>query len=177
MAIISQGLVHLYVGDGKGKTTAAVGLAVRAKGAQKRVLIAQFLKGKVSSELGPLERLGIDVIRTEEILKFVFQMTAQELADAGKSCNACLDKVERALFEGRYDLVVLDEVVDAVNTRLIREKRLLDVVNGRGGNVELVMTGRDPSDAIVQAADYITVMTARRHPYQRGVPSRKGIEY
>ncbi|MEG1774567.1 MAG: cob(I)yrinic acid a,c-diamide adenosyltransferase, partial [Oscillospiraceae bacterium] len=140
MANIIPGMVHLYVGDGKGKTTAAIGLAVRAQGAGRRVLIAQFLKGQDSSEREPLRRLGIDLIRTEELKKFVSQMDDAERAEAKVVCNRCLDTVSEMLLAGRYDFVVLDEVVDAVNCGLIDSARLLTVLATRGEGVELVMT-------------------------------------
>ncbi len=171
------GLVHLYVGDGKGKTTAAIGLSVRARGAGRRVLVAQFLKGRFSSEREPLKKLGIDLIRTEELKKFTFQMNQEELAQAKEICNACLDQVALALKEKKYDLVVLDEVVDAVNCGLIELPRLLQVIQSRDADVELVMTGRNPKDEIVEIADYLTKMTAEKHPYQKGIQSREGIEF
>lgn len=177
MTEINKGLVHLYVGDGKGKTTAAIGLAVRALGAGKKVLLLQFLKGQQSSELEPLRRLGIVIERTEEIKKFVFQMNEQELAQAAKSCKACMDALRAALGEGGYDVIVLDEVVDAVNCKLVETEELVGLIASRCAGVEIVMTGRNPNDQIIEIADYLTVMTALKHPYQQGVQSRKGIEY
>lgn len=174
---MSTGLVHLYVGDGKGKTTAAMGLAVRALGAGRKVLVVQFLKGQPTSELEPLRRLGVEIVRTEDITKFVFQMDETERAAARTSCVHCLDAAAAALAAGECQLLVLDEVVDAVNCGLISSERLLEVVARREPDVEVVLTGRNPGDDIVEAADYLTVMTALKHPYQRGVMSRKGIEY
>lgn len=177
MANRQEGLIHLYVGDGKGKTTAAMGLAVRAKGAGKRVLVAQFLKGQPTSELGPLKSLGIDVIRTEEMKKFVFQMDEEELAAARQNCRTVLGRVREAIEGGEYDLFVLDEVVDAVNVKLVDSKELLSILSGRAKDAEVVMTGRNPGEDLVEAADYLTMMTALKHPYQRGIQSRKGIEF
>ena len=173
----TTGLLHLYVGDGKGKTTAAVGLSVRAKGAGKKVLIAQFLKGRPTAELKPLSELGIEVLRTKELTKFTFQMDREELAQAKRSCSELLDLVAESLKQNSYDLVVLDEVVDAVNADLLDSRRLLEVASSRGLDVEMVMTGRNPKPEISDAADYITAMTAVKHPYQRGVASRLGIEF
>ena len=173
----TTGLLHLYAGDGKGKTTAAVGLSVRAVGAGKRVLIAQFLKGRPTAELKPLSSLGIEVFRTKELTKFTFQMNQEELAQAKQSCEELLDFVAKALTQNKYDLVVLDEVVDAVNAGLLDSRRLLEVIASRGEDVEMVMTGRNPKPEISEAADYITAMTAVKHPYQRGVASRLGIEF
>ncbi|MEG2174198.1 MAG: cob(I)yrinic acid a,c-diamide adenosyltransferase [Oscillospiraceae bacterium] len=177
MSNMNTGLVHLYVGDGKGKTTAAMGLALRALGSGKRVLIAQFLKGSPTGELEPLNRLGVAVIRTKDVKKFVFQMDEGERALTKKACEDCLAAVERGLAAGSYDLIVLDEVVDAVNCAMLTSEHLLQVIASRGASVEIVMTGRNPNDDITAVADYLTVMTALKHPYQRGIQSRKGIEY
>ena len=172
-----EGLVHLYVGDGKGKTTAAMGLAVRALGAGKRVLVVQFLKGQDTSELAPLRQLGIVVERTEAIKKFTFQMDDQELAAARADCLKCLELVKTVFDNHRYDLVVLDEVVDAVNADMFSGQQLVELIDSRPDGIEVVLTGRNPKDPIVELADYVTVMTALKHPYQRGVGSRRGIEY
>ncbi len=171
------GLVHLYVGDGKGKTTAAIGLAVRAKGAGRKVLIAQFLKGRDTSEIAPLKAIGIKIIRTEEMKKFVFQMNDEELKAASADCESCLSAVETALAGGEYDLIVMDEAVDAVNLRLINTDRLLALIKGRGENVELVLTGRNPDPRLIEVSDYYTEMRAIKHPYKNGVLSRLGVEY
>lgn len=171
------GLVHLYVGDGKGKTTAAMGLAMRALGAGRKVLIVQFLKGRHTSELSVLNRLGIKVVRTEGIVKFTNQMNQAEKLEAAASCKSCLDCAREALASSEYGLVVLDEVVDAVNSELLDITMLLETISSRVSDTEVVMTGRNPKDPIIEVADYLTVMTALKHPYQRGVASRMGIEY
>ncbi len=172
-----SGLVHLYVGDGKGKTTAALGLAVRALGAGKRVLMVQFLKGQQTSELKPLDKLGINVVRMESADKFVFQMNDEEKAAVAVECRKCLDIVKTAFADEIYDLVVLDEVVDAVNLKLISSDELVDIVKSRSSSTEVVLTGRNPDDNIVAVADYLTIMTALKHPYRHGVAGRVGIEY
>jgi cob(I)alamin adenosyltransferase len=173
----TSGLIHLYVGNGKGKTTAAVGLAVRAAGAGRRVLIAQFLKGRDTAELEPLKQLGIKIIRTEQTKKFVFQMNETERAAAAEDCERCLAHVESGLRAGAYDLIVMDEVVDAVNVGLVDVRRLILLLKTRGETVEMVLTGRNPDPGLEELADYYTEMRAVRHPYDRGVQSRRGIEY
>ena len=177
MEEIIEGLVHLYVGDGKGKTTAAMGLAMRALGAGKKVLVVQFLKGRETSELTILKRLGIEVIRTHEVKKFTNQMNEEELKIARDNCTSCINSAKDALASGDYGLIVLDEVVDAVNTKLVDSNVLIDALSNRATTTEVVMTGRNPGDEIIDAADYLTIMTALKHPYRRGVASRKGIEY
>lgn len=170
------GMVHLYTGDGKGKTTAAAGLAVRALGAGRDVIFCQFLKGRHTCELDGLEKLGAKIIRAECGAKFIFEMNESEREELKRNHIICFDKIFlRAMdFDG---VLVLDEVVGAVNAGLIEEKRLLGLINGRSSGLELVLTGRDPSDALIGAADYHTDFVMRKHPYNDGIPARRGIEY
>ena len=161
-----RGLVHLYVGDGKGKSTAAAGLALRALGGGKKVYFCQFLKGGTSGELAPLARLGAVVDIQARVERFTFQMTDEELA-------ACA----QALAGGAYDLVVLDEGVDAANKGMIPWEDLLQAVENRAPRVEVVLTGRKPDPRLEALADYYTQMVCQKHPYQEGIPARKGIEY
>lgn len=177
MVYAQPGLVHLYVGDGKGKTTAAMGLAIRALGAERKVLVTQFLKGRGTAELSVLGRLGIEVVRTPEVKKFTNQMDDAEREEAKQSCEACLARAAEALQSGEYGLVVMDEVVDAVNVGFIDVARLIEVISNRHSETEVVLTGRNPKEEIVDAADYLTVMSALKHPYQKGIVARKGIEY
>lgn len=172
-----HGLVHLYTGDGKGKTTAAVGLAVRALGAGKSVMFCQFLKGRESGELSGLETLGARLLRAECGEKFVFQMDEREREKLAHNHRLCFDEVKRRVFGGEADVVLLDEIIDAVNEGLVPEKDLLELVGGRPAKVELVLTGRNPGGNIVAAADYHTDFVCVKHPYQNGVRARKGIEY
>ena len=138
------GLTHIYCGDGKGKTTAALGLAVRCAGSGRRVLLLQFFKDGKSSEFAALARVpGVTVIPQT----------------------------------GDFDLLVLDEAMSALSTGMIGEARLLELLAGRKAELEVVMTGRDPSRALLDAADYVTEMRLVKHPFQRGVPAREGIEY
>lgn len=177
MSLVESGLIHLYVGDGKGKTTAALGLAMRAIGAGQKVFIAQFLKGRETSELPVLHTLGIVVMRTEDIKVFTKNMNDEEKIAAKISCEELLEKVKKAISSEDYGLVVLDEIVDAINAGFLDTDIVLDIISKRKPHTEIVMTGRNPKDKIVEAADYLTVMTALKHPYQRGVPGRRGIEY
>lgn len=173
----TTGLVHYYYGDGKGKTTASLGLALRAAGAGKKVLVTQFLKGSPYSEISSLKKLGIEVRQTEAVKKFVFQMNGEEKADAAANCGDVLSFAAAVASGGDYDLIVLDEVTDAVSVGLIEEKSLIDLIEGRRENTELVLTGHIPNEEVVKRADYVTEMVKRRHPYDRGVMARKGIEF
>jgi len=171
------GYVHLYVGDGKGKTTAAAGLAARALGSGKKVLFCQFLKARPTSEITSLSRLGAEILRAEHIGKFTFQMTPEELSQAGLRHKDCLREAGARIAGGDVDLLVLDESVDAVNAGLFSAEALLDVVRGRPSHVEVVLTGRNPDALLCEAADYHTDFLCRKHPFQKGVSAREGIEY
>lgn len=171
-------MVHIYCGDGKGKTTAAMGLALRAAGRGKRVLIAQFLKGADTGERLALARLPeVELLAVPEWVTFSFRMTEQERREAaGRFLDLCARCRER-LASGQAELVVLDEACAAVNTGLLPLEELLTLMDGAPEGAELVLTGRDPAPELLERADYITEMRCIQHPYQRGVAARPGIEY
>lgn len=172
-----QGLIHLYCGDGKGKTTAAVGLSVRAAGAGKRVLFAQFLKDGSSSELNVLRALqNVEVACCTQNFGFFKTMDGQTKAAAQKAYSALLEDVMRKSADG-VDLFVLDEAVAACNHGLIEEATLIDFLRRRPETLEVVLTGRDPSQHLLDAADYVTEMRKRKHPFDRGIAARRGVEF
>lgn len=170
---MEQGLVHLYAGDGKGKTTAAMGLALRALGNKKRVTVVQFLKGMPSGEADLLHQLGATVYRAENITKFVFQMTEQEKIEAKAAYTQLLQQAACQ----PTDLLVLDEACAACALEMVDVQMLKDVVQKRPEGLELVLTGRDPAQWMIEAADYYTEMCCRKHPYEKGIAARKGIEF
>ena len=172
-----RGLVHIYCGDGKGKTTAAAGLALRAAGAGKKVLFVQFFKDGSSSEIGILRGLqDVQVRVVPENFGFVWTMSDEELARAKEAYTGLLLNAEKEAADG-FGLLVLDEVISAVNCGIVPEKELLDFIVCRPEGLEIVLTGRDPSAALSDAADYITEMRKIRHPFDEGVNGRKGIEF
>lgn len=172
-----KGLVHLYCGDGKGKTTAAVGLAVRAAGCGMRVLLIQFLKGMPTGELESLAKLErVTVVRGKASEKFTFQMDARELQQTyDLNCKNLLTAMEKVR-AGECELLVLDEICGALATELVDEDLLKSLIKRCKGQVELVVTGRNPPAWLWEQADYITEMCARRHPYEKGIAARRGIE-
>lgn len=170
---MDKGLVHLYCGDGKGKTTAAMGLALRALGQGMQVVVVQFLKNGTSGELGPLRTLGATVYSGKPGAKFTFQMNAEEKAQATKENNARLAEA----LQQPCDLLILDEICAARNSGMLDEALAKQAVLERPQHREVVLTGRNPEAWMVEAADYITEMQPRRHPYEQGIPARKGIEF
>ena len=163
---MENGMIQIYCGDGKGKTSAAVGLAVRAAGAGLSVLFAQFLKTGDSAELAALSRAGgIDVALPARSFGFVWTLSEEEEAQMHEVYAAFWRELaERA--EG-YDVFVADELLDAINLGLI----------DRPVGLEVVLTGRDPVPELVELADYVSEVQKVKHPFDRGVAARRGIEY
>lgn len=166
-----ENLCHLYWGGGKGKTTAAMGLALRALGQGVRVSVVQFLKDGQSGELDPLERLGAKVWRGKPGTKFPKSMTEAERAETLIYQNR---QLEEALATP-CGLLVLDEACGALRYGLIDEELLRRAVLER--SYEVVLTGRGPAGWMREAADYSTEMRCERHPYERGIAARRGVEF
>ena len=168
-----NGLMHLYWGDGKGKTTAAMGLALRALGCGKKVVIVQFLKGGSSGEIPLLEQLGAKIYRGKVGQKFVFQMNEEE-----KAATRLLqdENLKKAIAEPA-DLLILDEAGSAWELDMVDKELLRRAVLERPAEQECVLTAHQPPQWMAEAADYSTEMKCHRHPYQKGVKARKGIEY
>lgn len=175
---MGKGLVHIYCGEGKGKTTASIGLATRAAGDGKKVIVTQFLKGRPSGEVASLSALpGVEVLRSPEIKKFAWEMDDQEKAEARKQyCDLLEAAIARAL-AGGCDLLILDESLGACSCAFLDEADLLRFISEKPEALEVVLTGRGPSQALIDAADYVTEMKKVKHPFDKGIPARKGIEF
>ena len=170
------GLVHIYCGDGKGKTTASAGLAVRARGHGLNVLLTQFLKSGTSGELEPLRSLGVEVISGSYSQKFVFMMNAEEKAATRQRCETQFREAIARSREG-IDLLILDEVMGAIATGMLDEEEVIDFLESKPPNLEVVLTGRDPSPALIDLADYVSEVVMLKHPYEAsGLVGRVGIE-
>jgi cob(I)alamin adenosyltransferase len=170
------GLMQVYTGEGKGKTTAALGLALRAWGHGLRVCIIQFMKkGDEYGEVEALRRLdGIEL----------YQFGADRLIFKGEHCQEDVDLAERGLHMAQdvlvsndYDLVILDEINVVMDFGLLPVDKVLRTVRGRDPGVEVVLTGRNAPKAIVEEADLVTIMKMEKHPYESGVIARKGVEF
>lgn len=173
---MERGLTHIYCGDGKGKTTAAVGLSVRAAGCGRRVVFAQFFKDGTSGECALLESLpNIQFVRPERSFGFFWTLSDEEKAEARDFYTAHLHKAMDLAREA--DLLVLDEAMSACTHGVINEGELLAFLQEKPVGLEVVLTGRDPSEAMRAAADYITEMRKVKHPFDRGVGAREGVEY
>lgn len=174
---MQKGLVHIYHGDGKGKTTCGMGLCIRAAGAGMKVLIFQFLKKNDSSELNIMRKIpNITVIDGLDSAKFVFQMTDQEKKDARDFYENAFESICDRIVKEEYDLLFLDEALHAVNYGMLPEERLIEFLKNRPEKLEVVMNGYHPTEALQEAADYISCISKEKHPFDRGIPERLGIE-
>lgn len=170
---MEKGLIHLYWGNGKGKTTAAMGVALRSLAAGKKVAIVQFLKGRESGEITLLSQLGARIYRGKTGDKFVFQMTEDEKAETRKLQEENL----LAALQEPANLLILDEACAALELNMVDEALLKRAVLEKPEGQELILTGRNPSDWMKESADYSTEMHCWRHPYDKGVFAREGVEY
>ena len=182
------GLVHVYTGDGKGKTSASLGLALRAIGNNLRVHMIQFLKSGYTGELYSshklgftIEQFGIDAVKErqkrlqefrDKTGRFIFQPDIKEKDAAMQGW----EHAKKIIKSGSYDVVILDEVNCVLEKGLIPLHEVLDIIKVHG-KVELVMTGRDAPKELMEAADYVSVVNRVKHPWQKGIVARRGIEY
>ena len=169
-----KGYVQVYTGNGKGKTTASLGLALRAAGAGLSVFIAQFVKGRHYSEIDALKSLS-DAITIEQYGMPTFIIgtaTEEDIASA----RAGLENVKDIIASGKYDLVILDEANVATSLGLFTVDDLLSAIDLKPDYVELVITGRNADPNIIERADLVTEMLEVKHYYRSGVEARKGIE-
>lgn len=181
---MAEGLVHVYTGTGKGKTTAAYGLALRAIGAHKRVLILQFLKPQSANNSS--ENLAIrqlrpkpKIINTTQYSGWVNKKDKEKNASIKEQINRWLDWLEKEWKSSqfRYDLVILDEINVALLLNLISQDRIISLIKNKPAHLELVLTGRGAPKSVKELADYVTVMKKIKHPFDKGIKARKGIEF
>ncbi len=175
---MEKGLIEVYCGDGKGKTTAATGLAVRAAGCGMRVLFVRFLKNEHSGELVILDKIPeIDVIHLNREFGFVFRMTEEEKQEAKEVYSNLWQEAVRRAVEEEYDMLVADEFMAAYRYEFIDHVHALDFLKNKPGKLEVVLTGRDPAPEIQELAEYISEVKKIKHPFEQGVPARRGIEF
>jgi len=170
-----KGYIHIYTGNGKGKTTTALGLALRAVGAGLKVFVGHFMKKRICSEHKALERFK-DLITIKQYGTGFLRSkipTPSEKASAKKG----LEDVKKALLSGQYDMVMLDEVNIAVHYGLISADDVLGLLNKKPPETEVIITGRYADEKLIKKADLVTEMKEIKHYFKEGVKARKGIEY
>ena len=174
---MKKGYVQVYTGNGKGKTTAAIGLSVRCAGCGNKVHIIQFMKAMKTGELKSLSKLGnIKVSRVCKTKAFSFNWTEVEKNEERENVCLWLKKIED-IFKSDVNLVVLDEALGAVSAGVLLESELLNLIDQKPSHIELVITGRNASEALIEKADLVTEMKPIKHYMSAGVNARYGIEF
>lgn len=173
---MAQGLVQVYTGNGKGKTTAALGLAVRALGQGLRVLLVRFLKPEepVSGEINFLQGApNLEILTSGVGILGPAPDRAAVAASVGQAFSLAKEKAAT----GAFDMIILDEVNNAVHRGYLPLAEVLDLIENRPAGTELVLTGRNAPQAVLERADLVTVMEPLKHPLAQGIAARRGIEY
>lgn len=169
-----SGYTHLYTGNGKGKTTAAIGLALRAVGAGKKVYIAQFVKGLPYAEHKAID--SIDGIELDQFGRSCF-IDREPTSDDIEAARKGLQHVHRIIRSKSYDMVILDEICIAIHYNLIDQAEVIETVKNKPEETELILTGRYARSELCDIADLVTEMVEIKHYYKTGVEARKGVEY
>ena len=168
-------MIHVYTGNGKGKTTAALGLALRSLGRGRRVALLQFLKLRETGEVRGLAEFKNCTIQQFGRENFITEETADEL-DRQLAEEGC-SRAEEILRDKAADLVILDEINVALHLKLIELERVIDLIAACPPEIELVLTGRDCPQEIISLADYVSEIKEIKHPYRKGIIAREGIEF
>ncbi len=171
------GLVHIYCGDGKGKTTTGMGLCARAAGAGFKVLIYQFMKNNGTNERKTLELSpNITFVDGQDTVKFSFRMSPEEKEQQRQFYNEELRRVTQLAVDGAYDVLFLDEAVYTIRAGLLDEEAVLQFLQHKPDKLEVILTGQGPSEALMAAADYVSENRKIKHPFDEKQPARIGIE-
>lgn len=175
---MEKGLVHFYLGNGKGKTTALFGLALRALGRNLKVLIIQVLKARETGEVIYLNRLNdknLKIIRISSSTKFSWEMNEIEKLNSKDEIQKSLNTIKNEI--SNFDLVLFDEFLNAQSIDFISEEEIIKLIENKNNNQEFAFTGRETTVKLKNYADYISYIKAEKHPYEKGIPARIGIEF
>jgi cob(I)alamin adenosyltransferase len=180
--MLKKGLVQIYTGDGKGKTTAAFGLALRAAGQNHKVIIYQFLKPpsldigeRFALQLGAV-RIRLEALDVEWDMKKAFD-DEKHLAEVKAAIAEAIERLTQTAEKKFYDVLILDEIVFCLSKGLVSLEKIKDLIDRRHPAVEIVLTGRGATDELIAMADLVTEMKNIRHPFDKGTPARRGIEF
>lgn len=171
------GYVHIYCGNGKGKTTTAMGLCTRAAGYGYKVLIYQFMKNNSTNERKILEKIpNITFVDGLEKEKFSFQMSEQEKEERREFYRSQFEKVTKKAEDEGYDVLFCDELIYTIGADLFDEQMLIDYIDHKPENLEFILTGQNPGEEVIKRADYVSEIRKIKHPFDQGMPAREGIE-
>ena len=172
-----KGLIHIYTGTGKGKTTAAIGLSIRYAGSGGKVLFTQFLKNDDSSEINILKQIeNITFLPSGSYFGFTSSMTPEIKEKARIHYSNLFEKSVNMLVNNNYGMIILDEIIAADNNGLVPHGKLTDFLKNKPDYLEIVLTGRSPSQDLLDTADYISDIHKVKHPFDKNIPARMGIE-
>ena len=172
-----RGLVHIYSGDGKGKTTASIGLSIRCAGSGGDVLFSQFIKNNESSELNILKQIpNIQLITCDKTFGFISRLSEEERFEVKKVYSDYLYRVLEQVWTKDFRMLVLDEIIGAYNYDVIDRQSLMDFLKNKPESLEVIMTGRNPDLELFEVADYVSEVKKVKHPFDHGVSARIGIE-
>lgn len=175
------GRIHVYTGQGKGKTTAAIGQAIRGLGAGLHIVMVSFLKNPGSAEFRTLGQLAPEfeyIIANREPRRFYWELSDEQKIACGQDCQAAWNKVQELIDEHKYDMVILDEIMGVIKYGIVSIESVLSLIHeAQHRNIELILTGRNVPAEIIQEADLVTEMKEIKHPLAKGIKARRGIEY
>ncbi len=176
---LDKGLVQVYTGESKGKTTAALGQAFRAVGSGYRVYMVQFLKGGPSGELNTVKKLEPDfqIFRFEKDRGFFWTLSDGEKEELAGEIREALDFVRKVFREESCNILILDEIMGVIHNNLISEEEVCDLIRSKPEKMELILTGRDVPQSIKEMAHLVTEMRLVKHPFEQGIGAREGIEW
>ena len=171
-------MIHIYCGDGKGKTTAAIGLAVRAAGCGMKVLFARFLKNEDSGELRVLDSIPeIEVLHLKRSYGFFNTLSEETKAEVRQMYGELWDRIRKKVSGGQFQMLVIDEFMAAYRYELIDRADAIEFLEGKLEALEVVVSGRDPSPKLISLADYVSEIQKVKHPFDQGILARRGVEY
>lgn len=175
---LDKGLVQVYTGDGKGKTTAALGQALRTVGRDYKVYMIQFLKGGDSGELHSVKQLYPDfqIFRFDKIKKFFWTLNDEEKAELKKKIDEAFDFAMKVIKEERCNMLILDEIMGVLSNKLLTVEQICQLIQEKPEHMELILTGRNVPQEIIELADYVSEIKMVKHPFQKGIHAREGIE-
>ncbi|MBZ4646356.1 MAG: cob(I)alamin adenosyltransferase [Petroclostridium sp.] len=174
-----KGLVQVYTGNGKGKTTAAIGQGFRSAGRGLKVYMIQFLKSSDTGELHSAKKLGeiFKIFRFEKERGFFWNLNEEEKMELKKEVHEAFEFAQNVIQNGECDILILDEIMGAIHNKLIDEKLVCDFIQKKPAHVEIILTGRNAPQCIIDLADYVSEIVPVKHPMEKGIGARKGIEY
>lgn len=176
---MENGLVQVYYGKGKGKTTAAIGLGIRAIGNDYKVIMIQFLKHDTTGECKTIKALepGFKVFHFEKRRGFTWQLNDEEKQELKSETSNALKFASKVMDTGQCDVLILDEILNSLELGFVSEEEVCELIDNKSDDVELVLTGQSLPESIKQRADYISYIEDIKHPMEKGIEARRGIEY